>query len=37
VATAIRQAALKSVRLPTDGVFIGDWREGEKLAQTGAA
>jgi len=35
VATAIRQAALMTVRLPTDGVFIGDWREGEKLAQNG--
>jgi L-cysteine S-thiosulfotransferase len=35
VANAIQQAALKSVRLPADGQFIGDWREGEKLAQNG--
>jgi L-cysteine S-thiosulfotransferase len=34
-ASAIRQAALKSVRMPADGQFIGDWREGEKLAQNG--
>ena len=35
VAATIQQAALKSVRLPADGQFIGDWREGEKLAQNG--
>ena len=35
VAGAIQQAALKSVRMPADGRFIGDWREGEKLAQNG--
>lgn len=35
VANPIQQAALKSVRMPADGVFIGDWREGEKLAQNG--
>jgi L-cysteine S-thiosulfotransferase len=35
VAAAIQQAALKSVRIPADGKFIGDWREGEKLAQNG--
>ena len=35
VALAIQQAALKSVRLPADGQFIGDWRQGEKLAQNG--
>ena len=34
-ANAIQVAALKSVRWPTDGNFIGDWREGEKLAQNG--
>ncbi len=34
-ANAIQAAALKSVRWPTDGNFIGDWREGEKLAQNG--
>ena len=31
----IREAALKSVRLPADGKFLGDWRAGEKLAQNG--
>jgi L-cysteine S-thiosulfotransferase len=35
VAGPIQQAALKSVRMPADGNFIGDWREGEKLAQNG--
>ena len=35
VAGKIQQAALRSVRLPADGQFIGDWREGEKLAQNG--
>jgi L-cysteine S-thiosulfotransferase len=35
VANALQQAALKSVRMPSDGNFIGDWREGEKLAQNG--
>jgi len=35
VAGPIQEAALKSVRMPADGVFLGDWREGEKLAQNG--
>jgi sulfur-oxidizing protein SoxX len=35
VADAIREDALKSVRMPKDGKFLGDWREGEKLAQNG--
>ncbi len=35
VATAIQKAALQGVRMPADGRFIGDWREGEKLAQNG--
>lgn len=35
VVDAIQQAALKTVRMPSDGKFIGDWREGEKLAQNG--
>ena len=35
VAQAIQQAALSSVRPPADGRYIGDWREGEKLAQNG--
>ncbi len=35
VVKAIQQAALKSVRMPSDGKFTGDWREGAKLAQNG--
>ena len=35
VANTIEQAALKSLRLPANGQFIGDWKEGEKLAQNG--
>jgi L-cysteine S-thiosulfotransferase len=35
LARAIQDAALKTVKLPADGRFIGDWREGEKLAQNG--
>ncbi len=35
VVASIQQAALKSVRMPSDGKFTGDWREGEKLAQNG--
>jgi sulfur-oxidizing protein SoxX len=34
-AARIQEAALKSVRLPADGQFIGDWKAGEKLAQNG--
>ncbi len=32
---AIEAANLASIKLPSDGQFIGDWREGEKLAQNG--
>ena len=35
VAERIQAEALKAVRLPTDGKFVGDWKEGEKLAQNG--
>jgi sulfur-oxidizing protein SoxX len=35
LASAIRAEALKRVRMPADGKFIGDWRAGEKLAQNG--
>ena len=34
-ANAIQKAALQGVRMPVGGQFIGDWREGEKLAQNG--
>jgi sulfur-oxidizing protein SoxX len=31
----IEEANLKTVKWPSDGKFIGDWREGEKIAQSG--
>jgi sulfur-oxidizing protein SoxX len=34
-AKAIEAANLATVKLPQDGKFLGDWREGEKLAQNG--
>ncbi len=35
LAKAIEEANLKTVKMPTDGKFIGDWKEGEKIAQNG--
>ena len=35
MAKAIETANLKTVKMPSDGNFIGDWKEGEKLAQNG--
>jgi L-cysteine S-thiosulfotransferase len=32
---AIEAANLATVKPPADGVFIGDWKEGERLAQNG--
>ena len=32
---AIEAANLKSVKWPSNGKFLGDWQEGEKLAQSG--
>jgi sulfur-oxidizing protein SoxX len=32
---AIEEASMKTVKWPTDGKFIGDWKEGEKIAQSG--
>ena len=34
-AKAIEAANLATVKMPSDGKFVGDWREGEKLAQNG--
>ncbi|HUG20972.1 sulfur oxidation c-type cytochrome SoxX [Piscinibacter sp.] len=34
-AKAIEQANLATVKMPSDGKFIGDWKAGEKLAQNG--
>ncbi|MDO8441224.1 MAG: sulfur oxidation c-type cytochrome SoxX [Polaromonas sp.] len=35
LARSIEQANLQTVKMPSDGKFIGDWREGEKIAQNG--
>ena len=35
VAKAIEEANLKTVKWPSDGKFRGDWKEGEKIAQSG--
>lgn len=35
LARAIEAENLKTVKMPGDGKFIGDWKEGEKLAQNG--
>ena len=32
---AIEEANLKTVKLPSDGAFLGDWRLGEQVAQNG--
>lgn len=34
-AKRLEEINLKSVKWPTNGKFIGDWKEGEKLAQSG--
>jgi L-cysteine S-thiosulfotransferase len=34
-AKAIEAANLKTVKWPSDGKFVGDWREGERIAQNG--
>jgi sulfur-oxidizing protein SoxX len=35
VAKKIEETNLKAVKWPSDGKFLGDWKEGEKLAQSG--
>jgi len=35
VAKQLEAAQLATVQWPSDGVYLGDWREGEKLAQNG--
>jgi sulfur-oxidizing protein SoxX len=32
---AIEQANFKTIQWPSDGKFLGDWKEGEKIAQNG--
>jgi L-cysteine S-thiosulfotransferase len=34
-AKAIEAENLKTIKWPSDGKFLGDWREGERLAQNG--
>jgi sulfur-oxidizing protein SoxX len=34
-ANRLQAVNLKSIQWPADGKFIGDWKEGEKLAQSG--
>lgn len=34
-AKAIEAANLKTVKMPSNGQFLGDWKEGEKIAQNG--
>ena len=35
IAKAIEAANMKTVKWPSDGKFLGDWKEGEKIAQSG--
>jgi len=35
LARAIEAASLKTIPLPADGRFLGDWKQGEALAQSG--
>jgi len=35
IARSIEAANLKTVKWPSDGKFLGDWKEGEKIAQSG--
>ncbi len=34
-AKAIEAAELKTVKMPSDGKFLGDWKKGEAIAQSG--
>jgi sulfur-oxidizing protein SoxX len=35
VAKRLEQANLKTIKWPSDGRFLGDWKQGEKVAQSG--
>ena len=35
LAKKIEEAEMKTIRWPSDGKFLGDWREGERIAQSG--
>jgi sulfur-oxidizing protein SoxX len=34
-AKAIEAAEMKTIKWPTDGKFLGDWKQGERIAQSG--
>lgn len=34
-AKRIEEENMKSIKMPSDGVFLGNWKEGEKIAQNG--
>ena len=34
-AKRIEEANMKAIKWPSDGKFLGDWKEGEKIAQSG--
>ena len=35
LAKRIEQANLKTIKWPSDGKFLGDWKQGERIAQSG--
>lgn len=35
LAKAVEEASMKTIKWPSDGKFLGDWKEGEKIAQSG--
>jgi len=35
IAKAVEAANMQTVKWPSDGKFLGDWKEGEKIAQSG--
>ncbi len=35
LASAMQAAQLKTIKWPADGNYLGDWKQGEKLAQSG--
>ncbi|MFA9273805.1 MAG: sulfur oxidation c-type cytochrome SoxX [Candidatus Aquirickettsiella gammari] len=35
VRTRLEKAELEAVKFPSDGKYLGDWKEGEKIAQNG--
>jgi len=35
VAKRLEEANLKTIKWPTDGKYLGDWKEGEQIAQSG--